>query len=276
MDGSNVCMCGKLSTEVVSSDETDEQLQIECDICHTWFHARCVKLGRIGVQSVDKYHCPRCESMCGSSVMKAKTNEHRHNPTEENADDKPPQVGTKVFNQNLVDRNFFDATDPGGIAEVVHSGRELTLPYLSTSGFSRPILIPEADGLGLTAPDSDFGISDVPSSVGEEKSIDVIDVQSQESLVMTVKEFCDAFQVPLEKRQATLNCLSLEVSELPLGDEVMPPLVARMLCWVTNVWPQSIQDRWENGEPPQVQKYCIMSMEGSYTGKIHSSSNYPA
>ena len=29
------------------------------DICHTWYHARCVKLGRVGVQSIDKYHCPR-------------------------------------------------------------------------------------------------------------------------------------------------------------------------------------------------------------------------
>ena len=47
------------------------------DICHTWYHARCVKLGRVGVQSVDKYHCPRCESMCGPSVMKPKTNDHR-------------------------------------------------------------------------------------------------------------------------------------------------------------------------------------------------------
>ena len=52
-------------------------LYLILDICHTWYHARCVKLGRVGVQSVDKYHCPRCESMCGPSVMKPKTNDHR-------------------------------------------------------------------------------------------------------------------------------------------------------------------------------------------------------
>ena len=51
-----------------------------------------------------------------------------------------------------------------------------------------------------------------------------------------------------------------------LGDEVMPPLVARMLCWVTNVWPHTVQEKWDGGEPPQVQKYCITSMQGSYTG----------
>ena len=46
----------------------------------------------------------------------------------------------------------------------------------------------------------------------------------------------------------------------------MPPLVARMLCWVTNVWPHTVQEKWDGGEPPQVQKYCITSMQGSYTG----------
>ena len=95
----------------------------------------------------------------------------------------------------------------------------------------------------------------------------MIDVHSQEAIVMNVKEFCEAFETPVENRTSVLNCLSLEVTNLPLGDVLMPPLVARMLCWVTNVWPQSIQEQWEGGEPPQVQKYCIMSMQGSYTGK---------
>ena len=64
-------------------------------------------------------------------------------------------------------RIFTNATDPGGVVDTVDSGNDLTLPYLSTSGFSRPILIPEPDGLGLSAPDDDFLLQDVPSSVGE-------------------------------------------------------------------------------------------------------------
>ena len=94
----------------------------------------------------------------------------------------------------------------------------------------------------------------------------MIDVHSQEAIVMNIREFCEAFETPVEDRPTVLNCLSLEVTNLPLGDVVMPPLVARMLCWVTNVWPQSIQEQWEGGEPPQVQKYCIMSMQGAFTG----------
>ena len=102
--------------------------------------------------------------------------------------------------------------------------------------------------------------------IGDDRNIDVIDVHSQEAIVMNIREFCEAFETPVEDRPTVLNCLSLEVTNLPLGDVVMPPLVARMLCWVTNVWPQSIQEQWEGGEPPQVQKYCIMSMQGAFTG----------
>ena len=272
METEQKCVCGRLSTETdgggdAASADDPFQLQIECDICHIWFHARCVKLGRIGVLSIDKYHCPRCESMCGASIMKPKTNDHRHNSTEEESADKPTQIGTKVFVDQLLNRTFPNATDPGGVADTIESGRDLTLPYLSTSGFSRPIMIADPDGLGLAMPDRDLDFEDVPPSVAEEQEIDVINVHSQDTVMMTLKDFCKAFQTPVQERNSVVNCLSLEVSQTPLGDEVMPPLVARMLCWVTNVWPQTVQERWEGGEPPQVQKYCIMSMEGSYTGK---------
>ena len=53
--------------------------------------------------------------------------------------------------------------------------------------------------------------------MGEDKVIDVIDVHTQETIVMNVKEFCQAFETPYEDRTATLNCLSLEVSDLALG-----------------------------------------------------------
>ena len=62
---------------------------------------------------------------------------------------------------------LFPSIDLGGVVDTVDSGKELTLPYLSTSGFSRPITIPEPDGLGLSTPDDDFTILDVPSSVGK-------------------------------------------------------------------------------------------------------------
>ena len=94
MDSISPCVCGRLSTEIDEStaEAIDWTLQIECDICHIWYHARCVKLGKIAVQTIDKYHCPKCELLCGPSIMKPTTNRHRHNHTEENAGSKPTQV----------------------------------------------------------------------------------------------------------------------------------------------------------------------------------------
>lgn len=70
-------------------------------------------------------------------------------------------------------------------------------------------------------------------------------------------------QVPLEERTSPLNCLSLEISDTPLGAKVQPPGVARRLCWVNNVWPPMSQ--WDGGKPPQVSRYCILTMEDSFT-----------
>ena len=64
---------------------------------------------------------------------------------------------------------------------------------------------------------SSHEITSLFSAVGEDKVIDVIDVHTQETIVMNVKEFCQAFETPVEERTSTLNCLGLEVSELPLG-----------------------------------------------------------
>ena len=62
-----------------------------------------------------------------------------------------------LFLKNLLLKILFN------IIIFFFSGRELTLPFLSTSGFSKPILIPEAEGLGLTVPENDFCILDIPS-----------------------------------------------------------------------------------------------------------------
>ena len=66
--------------------------QIECDICRVWYHAHCVGIGAIGILAIDKYHCPRCSPMCGPSILKPRTNTHRHDYTDPNATDLVKQV----------------------------------------------------------------------------------------------------------------------------------------------------------------------------------------
>ena len=45
-------------------------------------------------------------------------------------------------------------------------GQNLTLPYLQSNGFSRPILVEGKDGLGLAIPQENFTVQDVEHYVG--------------------------------------------------------------------------------------------------------------
>ena len=266
------CICGLPSTEKLegAESERDPNLQIECDICHVWFHASCLRLGNIAVQTIDKYHCPKCSLLCGPSISKPITNSHRYNRTEINAAKLPKQIGTKDFVEELLrNRLIPDANDE--VTAFVDHGGALTLPFLNQMGFSKPIVVGEPEGLGLLLPEPEFGIQDVPDHLDNEFQIDVIDVYSQDTTLMDVREFCDAFKLPENERNSPLNCLSLEVSSQPMGEKVQPPLVARKLCWVNNVWPQNAV--WSSS-PPQVQKYCIMSMKNAFTGGLLHSSLY--
>ena len=284
-----LCVCGDPSTKRISEDDT-QQLQIECDICRVWYHAHCVGIGSVGILAIDKYHCPRCSPMCGPSILKPRTNTHRYDYTDPNAKNLAKQVGTRDFieelrsrimpevglnseNTNNVsnDSNLGNDVDSPEVVTCLPDGRQLTLPFLNSSGFCRPIMIDVCDpeGLGLILPDAEFCSDDVPSVVdgGTDRLIDVIDVYSQDTRRMPLGEFCDAFRVSSNERESTqcLNCLSLEVSDSSLGlHHLSPPRVARQLCWVNNVWPKSKEEDISTS-PPKVQKYCIMSMKNAFT-----------
>lgn len=50
-------------------------------------------------------------------------------------------------------------------------GQQLTLPYLNSSGFTRPIFVEHKDGLDLNVPPNTFTVEDVESYVGNEEII---------------------------------------------------------------------------------------------------------
>ena len=81
------CVCGVASTRKRPGDDEEDtvgsaEVQIECDICHVWFHASCVGLGPVQTLTIDKYHCAKCANLCGPSIFKPVTNSHRFNRTE--------------------------------------------------------------------------------------------------------------------------------------------------------------------------------------------------
>lgn len=246
--GDTVCICGKVYEE--------GYFMIQCDICRDWLHGECVRVDELQAADIDKYHCPKCEPLCGPSIMQKETNWHRHDSHDPMATMKPLQAGTKLFVEELSKR-FFSSSDD---IVVKVSGKQLTLPYLNQSGFNQPILVHDKEGLSISLPGPRFSVASVCQTLGHDVVLDVIDVQRQQTCKMTLDQFSRSFNDSQDDR--VLNCLSLELSDTALVDVITPPLVARKLCWVNNVWPscQTLQH-----PKPQVQKYCIMSKKHSFT-----------
>lgn len=142
--------------------------------------------------------------------------------------------------------------------------------YIQEHGFTAPLLIKEKTGLGLRVPDSDFSIGDVRSCVGSKRMLDVMDVNTQKNVRMTMKEWQQYYENPEKDR--LLNVISLEFSHTKLDDLVRSPAVVRQLDWVDVVWPQQLKEAQTEAtnsldamKYPKVRKYCLMSVENCFT-----------
>ncbi|XP_012221555.1 histone lysine demethylase PHF8-like isoform X3 [Linepithema humile] len=244
------CLCGR------SYDS--EQFMIQCDVCKEWYHGGCVALKEYMTIDLDKYHCPRCEAMCGPSLMKARMNWHRHDYTERDADTKPVQTGTPVFIRELKSRHF-----PKADEVVKHvKGQQLTFQYLQTNGFETPIITDGKEGLDMIVPSPSFSVYDVETHIGGDRDMDVIDVTRQSNIRMKLRDFVEYFNSP--SRTRVLNVISLEFSNTGLSPMVEAPYIARKLDWVNSVWPRDWPED-SDIKRPEVQKYCLMGVKDSFT-----------
>lgn len=129
-------------------------------------------------------------------------------------------------------------------------------------------------------PGESFRVSDVKACVGAKRVIDVMDVNTQQALTMTMKEWCDYYESMVEndqgvKRRADtrlLNVISLEFSHTKLENYVESPQVVRQLDWVDTAWPHHLREAHTEStnaldkmKYPKVQKYVLMSVQGCYT-----------
>ncbi|XP_020290653.1 lysine-specific demethylase phf2-like isoform X2 [Pseudomyrmex gracilis] len=244
------CLCG--------GSYDPEQFMIQCDVCKEWYHGECVALKEYMAIDLDKYHCPRCETMCGPSLMKIRVNWHRHDYTERDADTKPVQTGTPVFIRELKSRHF-----PKADEIVKHiKGQQLTLQYLQANGFETPIIIDGKDGLDMTLPPPNFNVHNVEGYIGGDRDIDVIDVSRQSNIRMKLRDFVEYYNS--QSRTRVLNVISLEFTNTSLSSLVEAPYVARKLDWANSAWPRD----WpadSDIKRPEVQKYCLMGVKDSFT-----------
>ncbi|TGZ54531.1 Lysine-specific demethylase 7 [Temnothorax longispinosus] len=222
------------------------------------FCSRCVNLKEYVTIDLDKYHCPRCETTCGPSLMKVRTNLHRHDYTELDADTKPIQTGTSVFIRELKSRHF-----PKADEVVKHvKGHQLTFQYLQINGFETPIIIDGKDGLDMTVPPPNFSIRDVETYIGGDRDMDVIDVTRQSNIRMKLRDFVEYYNSP--SRTRVFNVISLEFTNTGLSPMVEAPYIARKLDWVNSVWPRDWPED-SDIKRPEVQKYCLMGVKDSFT-----------
>lgn len=94
--------------------------------------------------------------------MKTRTNWHRHNYLEVNAETKPVQTGTPVFIRELKSRHFAKADE---VVKYVR-GQQLTIQYLQNNNFDTPIIVDGKEGLEMIVPPSNFSVYDVESYIG--------------------------------------------------------------------------------------------------------------
>uniref|UniRef100_A0A1I7UMM0 JmjC domain-containing protein n=1 Tax=Caenorhabditis tropicalis TaxID=1561998 RepID=A0A1I7UMM0_9PELO len=164
--------------------------------------------------------------------------------------------------------------------EFVHSmePEELTLEWYEENGLDNPIHFKcDPKRIGMTLPSSSFSVNDVLELVGGNRMIEVVQVQDQGSVKMSLQEFVDFYNTPQEKRTTLYNVLSLEYSLTPLEDKVKSPALVRQIDWVGNKWPDALRQRYIsfNGRDkklynphhtfPKVQNYCLMSVANCYT-----------
>ncbi|XP_030376620.1 jmjC domain-containing histone demethylation protein 1 [Scaptodrosophila lebanonensis] len=150
-------------------------------------------------------------------------------------------------------------------------GSDLTVGFLQQHGFNIPLLFREKSGLGLRMPDpQEFTVNDVRLCVGSRRLLDVMDVNTQKNLQMTMKEWQQYYDNPQKDR--LLNVISLEFSHTRLDNYVQSPEIVRQIDWVDVVWPKQLKDAQKEGTNllggmmyPKVQKYCLMSVKNCYT-----------
>lgn len=121
---------------------------------------------------------------------------------------------------------------------------------------------------GMVVPPPEMTIFDVAGIIGHDTPVEVIDVASQSSskASWTISEWAEYFDTPKEKKQKTLNVISLEVTGTPMQAYVEAPQLVRDLDWVTRDWPQERRDTTcADNSWPKVQRYVLMGVEGAYS-----------
>ncbi|XP_022085617.1 lysine-specific demethylase 2A-like isoform X2 [Acanthaster planci] len=152
----------------------------------------------------------------------------------------------------------------------IMNGQDFTIKFLQEGGFDTPMLFKSTEGLGMKVPGKDFTVNDVKLHVGSRRQVDVMDVNTQKGVEMSMAQFAKYYES--KERDQLYNVISLEFSHTKLEEFVQAPSIVRQMDWVDIVWPQHLKKDQRDStntlaemKYPKVQKYCLMSVAGCYT-----------
>lgn len=151
-------------------------------------------------------------------------------------------------------------------------GKDFTFEYIQREGLKDPIVFKKSDGLGIQMPDPDFSVSDVKVFVGSKRIVDVMDVNTQKGIEMSMAQWGRYYETPPSEREKLYNVISLEFSHTKLEKLVQRPASVDLIDWVDNMWPRHLKERQTDSTNaiidmhyPKVQKYCLMSVQDCFT-----------
>uniref|UniRef100_A0A8C6YFN0 Lysine-specific demethylase 2B n=1 Tax=Naja naja TaxID=35670 RepID=A0A8C6YFN0_NAJNA len=121
-------------------------------------------------------------------------------------------------------------------------------------------------------PDPNFTVQDAKMLVGSRRIVDVVDVNTQKGIEMSMAQFVRYYETPEAEREKLYNMISLEFSHTKLANIVKRPNVVDLVDWVDNMWPRHLKERQTEStnailemKYPKVKKYCLMSVKGCFT-----------
>lgn len=259
------------------SDTGDSPIWLQCDHCGQWYHARCLKLTAAQVEEIVAYHCNKCAKSVGPSEYRRRLKRSKVNIdyvalNDGNvfAVDKSVHPHVHKFMEFEIDANKVDDTKNPYVDILDDS--QLTYEYVTNiSHLKRPILVPSADpdnvGMQLPALKNAITIDYVLDKVGHDTPVEVMDVLSQQGVSpgWKMKQWRDYFVKDGGSRDRIRNVISLEISQVEgFGKQFKRPQMVEDLDLIDKIWPNVEQDQFQE-ERPQVTKYCLMSVNGSFT-----------
>uniref|UniRef100_A0A8U7M0J6 [histone H3]-dimethyl-L-lysine(36) demethylase n=1 Tax=Corvus moneduloides TaxID=1196302 RepID=A0A8U7M0J6_CORMO len=206
------------------------------------------------------------EDVCQESLYRCRGTMRRRYEDDGISDDEIE--GKRTFDlEEKLSTNKFNST-----FVVFMEGKDFTVEYIQRGGLRDPLIFRSSDGLGIKMPDPDFSVNDVRLCVGSRRMVDVMDVNTQRDIEMSMAQWARYYETPEEEREKLYNVISLEFSHTKLENLVQRPATVDLIDWVDNMWPRHLKESQTEStnailemQYPKVQKYCLMSVKGCYT-----------